>query len=435
MAGIQGQPTPKPSDLQSPVPTAGEADPFAGAQVQGDPFAAAQVNGGGAPAPPDSPGVGAQALDAVGRVADAPGGIVRTTVAAGMLDPNTGESIVKPEDWKAAAVGKAPNSAEYLRRLGVSEGGSLTVPGLGRVTLRGAEGLALDILSDPLTLIAKAIKGAPYIAKVLEAPGRASEALGEAVYKSAITGKNSGKAAKAGEALISEGAPMGGQARLEAKIKDAASTMGNIRQSLYDQFAQAGGKIDVTEHTLENAQGVIKNLRKNPTLVPLADEFDSMLNQYKGQGFVPIDVMSTWKTQLYDSLPKNAFQGAKLTNPGKAFKAALATDFKNAIVNSGNKVDKGLGDAINHVNDKWGALLEAQPMKNPMGGTLGKAIDAAALAAGGVSGLMKKKAFEVAIGPLGRTITGRALMQAGRDGIVDRLARQAVISASKPEEP
>lgn len=306
----------------------------------------------------------------------------------------------------------------------------MNLPGLGRVTLRGAAGLAGDIATDPLTMIAKTIKGAPYIAKLLESPGRASEALGEAVYKTAITAKDSRKAKVAGQAMIEAGAPVGGMAKIEQKIVEAANTMGNIRQGLYDKFAQLGGKIDVTDSTFANAQGVLKGLRKNPTLAPLADEFEAMLNQYKGQGFVPIDVMSTWKTQLYDSIPKSAFQGARLSNPGKAFKAALAKDFKNAIVDGGNKVEKGLGDAIDHVNDKWGALLEAKPTKDPLGGTLGKAIDATTFAIGGLPGLMKKKALEVAIGPYGKTITGKALMQAGKTDLVNRLARQSVANAA-----
>ncbi len=441
MAGNQGQPSPKPQSLPAqpgaiPEGSAlGDYKPPQGSALETyDPMAASAASQDASSAPaPEGQSVTSQVLDATGRTLDYPGGGVRTALAtgAGMIQNAVqgknplDQTIVTGEDAKAALVGKAPNSAEYLRRLGVSEGGSMNLPGLGRVTLRGAEGLALDVLSDPLTIIAKAIKGAPYIAKLLETPGRATEALGEAVYKSAITAKDSRKAKVAGQAMIEAGAPIGGQAALETKIADVAKTIGGLRQGLYDKFAQVGsGVIDVTEGTFQNARGVLKGLRKDPTLSPLADEFEAMLNKYQGQGFVPMDVMSAWKTNLYDSIPKSAWNGAKLSNPGKMFKAALAKDFKTAIVDSGNKVEAGLGDAIDHLNDKWGALLEAKPQKNPMGGSLGKVIDGVTYAFGGISGLIKKKALEVAVGPHGKTISGKALMAAGKSDYINRLVRQ-----------
>lgn len=442
MSGIQGQPGTKPTDINAPVPGASEVtsfDQFEPTQAKAtgqavnsfDQFAA---QSGQAPAAPVAEASGG-ALDTAGRVLDYPGGFTRAGLAevAGIA---TGKpNLVTPEDLKAAAVGKGPNSAEYLRRLGVSEGGSLTLPGLGRVTLRGAEGLAFDVLTDPLTLIARTVKEIPYISKLLNAPNKASEALGEAAYKSAITAKDSEKAAKAGQALIDAGAPVGGQAKLDAAIAQTATTMGKIRQGLYDQFTQLGGQVDMPKDAFKNSEGVLANLRKNPTMHGLADEFEAMLNQYKGEGFVDMERMSQWKTQLYDSLPKNAFNGAKLANPGKMFKAALANDFKNLIVDSGNKVEKGLGDAINKVNDKWGALLESSGVPNGGAGTLGKMIDAAAFGVAGLPGLLKKKAFDLAIGPYGRTIVGKALMDAGKQGVAGALTRQALIKPGQPDQP
>lgn len=430
MAGIPGQPSPSPSDVASPVPGQSAASVFdaaepAQARAAGKAASVFDGAGGGsafdAPAiPAEQPGIAHQALDVATRALDYPGGLVRTTAAAAM-------GAAGVEDFKKAAVGQAPNSAEYLKRLGVSEGGSLSLPGLGRVTLRGAEGLALDIASDPLTLIAKTAKALPAVQRLLGVPGHASEALGEAIYKSAITAKDESKAAKAGATLIEQGAPVGGTTALEQKISDAASAMGKIRQGLYDKFTQLGGKIDGSAEGLyKNAEGVIAKLRENPTLATLADEFETMLNQYKGEGYIPVDKMSQWKTQLYDSLPKSAFNGARLGSPGKMFKAALAHDFKNAIVASGDAVEDGLGKAINEVNDKWGALLEADPVKNPLSGTLGKAIDGATFAVAGIPGLIKKKALEVAVGPYGRTITGKALMAAGQTDVINRLFRQSL---------
>lgn len=440
MAGIAGQPGTKPSAVQSPVPQTG--DPFASgpeaAPAQGgvDPFSAGPGSTDAAAAS-SSPGVGSQALDVAGRTLDYPGGFMRegaAQVAGGIQQmvtgqvPNDGKGIVTAEDQRNIEKGKGPNSAEYLRRLGVSEGGSFNVPGLGKVTLRGAEGLALDVLTDPLTLIAKTAKEIPYITKLLNAPGAASQALGEAVYKSAVTGKNAEKAAKAGTELIEQGAPVGGEAVLNAKIADAANTMGKIRQGLYDKFTELGGKIDMPEDAFKRAEGVLEGLRKNPTakFQLLADGLEQQLNSYKSQGFVTMDQISKWKTQLYDSLPDAAKEGGRITNQAKMFTAGLAADFKNLIVENGNKIEKGLGDAIDKVNDKWGALLESQSVKNPKLG--GSGTDAIVYALGNLPALFKKKAVEAALGPYGRTMVGNALMKAGAD--TSGAVRQAAVHAT-----
>lgn len=409
-AASQGQQSPAQSFAQfAASPQGAQAQSF-------DEFAAGQ---GSEQAPKSMTG---KALDAAGRVLDYPGGFVRAGLAEAVGAATGNGSIVTEDDLKNAAVGKGPNSAEYLRRMGVSEGGSLTLPGLGRVTLRGAEGLALDIATDPLTLVAKTMKQIPYLKDLIEAPGKASEALGEAVYKSAVTAKDPAKAAEAGRALIENGgAPIAGNAGLQQKIADTASIMGKMRGALYDEFNQLGGKIDGSAKDLyKNAEGVLSTLRQNPTLAPVADKLEGMLNQYKGQGFVPVEQMSQWKTQLYDSVGA-AFDGKPIPNPAKAFKAALAIDMKNAIVDSGNAVKKGLGDAINDINSKWGGLLEAKPNTGAGGGSLGKSIDALAVISAGIPGYVKKKALEMATGPYGKTLIGNALMHAGKDAHMNSL--------------
>lgn len=441
MAGIKGQPEVTPRALPNPVPANGVgfeslgSAPIPKAAPAQEAAAPTDGDGSGAgvgfdsldtPAATGQPGMMAKGLDVGLRGLDYPGGLVRTSVAA--LAGAAG-----PKDLENALVGKAPNSAEYLRRLGVSEGGSLDLPVIGRTTLRGAEGLALDVLSDPLTLIAKSIKQVPYLAKLLETPGKATEALGEAVYKSAVTAKNSESAATAGKALIEQGAPVATASQMVQKISDAANTMGKLRAGLYDRFAQLGGALDMPSDMFKRAQGVIATLRKNPNLAEMADGFQEMIDKYRGAGFVDMPTMSTWKTQLYDSLPKSAFTGARLTNPGKMFKAALAQDFKTAIVNAGDKVEKGLGQAIDVINDKWGALLEAKPTQGLGGGSLGKQIDAVALIAGGIPTYVKKKALEVATGPLGRTVVGKALMAAGQTDVANQLFRQAAKNYEIPQ--
>jgi len=465
MAAIAGQPTARPSDLNGPVPTpdinaaaqafmakesSQQAVPPQGGSGQ-DIDAAAQAfmqqQGQQGDEPPQEPtSTTGKVLDAAGRVLDYPGGFMRAGLAsAAGLASGQGE-VVTPEDLKAAAVGKGPNAAEYLKRLGVSEGGSMNLPGFGRVTVRGAEGLALDIASDPMTVLAKTAKSIPYIGKILNMPGKAADALGEAIYKSAVAGTDAKLAARSGEAgatavgdaLVANGAPVGGLAKLAQKVSDISNTMGNVRQGLYDRFEQLGGKIDMPDDMFKNARGVIDNLRKNPTLRGLADEFEENVNKYQAEGFTSMSDMSKWKTQLYDSLPKGAFNGPALTNPGKMFKAALASDFKRRIISAGEEVEPGLGKAIDELNTKWGPLLEAQPQMAKAAGastSLGKTIDAATLAAAGPKGFAVKKAFELATSPYAKTLAGKALMTGGRNGIATAVANRGLIDSQQPPAP
>ena len=389
--------------------------------------------------------IGGQVLDKAGRILDAPGGVIRTGLAevAGLAtgQPNT----VTPEDLKNMTVGKAPNSAEYLRRLGVPEGGSFTVPGTSmKVTARGASGLALDIATDPLTALSKLAKEVPYIGKLMNTGGAASEAVGESIYKSALSGVDKKLAKKGagsvGEALIENGAPVGGLQKLEQHVNDISSAMGKVRQGLYDKAAELGVTID-SSFPLKRAEAVLEKMKNNPGLAPAAQELEGMLNRYKAAGKVGLDQMSEWKTSLYDSLPASAFDGfGKVKGPAKQFKAALAGDFRDAIIGAGNKAEKGLGDAINHINEKWGTLLAAKSTGvaksgSSSAGALGKAIDTTLLGTGHIPAFAVKKSAELATTPFMKTLTGRALMEAGQRGMSDALLRRSIIDSQQTTPP
>lgn len=419
------------SAAPGPAPSSGEEAALAQAQSAASPAPEA--------APAEQPGVGSQVLDAAGRVLDYGGGAIRTGIAAGagaVQSAVTGQpNVIGTEDFAAAAKGKAPSSADYLKRLGVSEGGSFKVPGTEqRVTLRGAEGLALDIATDPLTAVAKLIKEAPYIGKLINSGGAASQALGEAVYKSALALDAEGKAA-VGSALIEAGAPVGGAAKLAKSVDDISSTMGNIRQGLYDKATEKGVLID-TAYPMKRAEAVISKMQKNPGLRPAAEELMSLLDRYKAEGKVPIDIMSEWKTALYDTLPASAFNGqGKLKGIANTFKEALAADFRDTIVKAGNAAEDGLGSSIDKLNEKWGALLSAtRPLDKAAqatGGKLGHIIDGAVLATGGLHGAAVKKGYDIATSPFAKTVVGKALMEAGKAGLVDAVARRQLIDSQR----
>lgn len=467
MAATKGQPGTKPSQLSNPVPGADAASAFdaylaqnnapqsapaasavglaAESEDQYAPVETAQAQG---ELPPEEPGMGMQALDAAGRVLDYGGGLMRTglaSVASTAQHALKGElgNDVTPADVKAAFKGKAPETAEYLRRMGVPEGGSVEVPGLGRVTTRGAVGLAGDIASDPLTAVAKLAKSAPYLKKLLEVPGRATEAVGEAIYRSGLS-KIDAKLAERGAgklsgALIEAGAPVGTTAQIAKKVEAMSQTIGKVRQGLYDKATELGVTID-TAYPLKRAEAVMKKFKNDPGLAPAMSELQGLVDRYKAAGKVSIDELSAWKTHLYDSLPASAFDGyGKIKGQAKTLKSALAADFREAIVGAGNKAEKGLGDAINTLNEKWGTLLEAQkPLAKQAagagigGGKLGTMIDGMLLGSGNGWAFVGKKALEGMNTTAVKSTAGKAAMELGKLDFMNRLTRQAIAETGRP---
>lgn len=455
MASVKGQPAPKPGSVKNPIPTQKSAvdDFFADfdAPEVDAPIAEAGAEESFAPVeqpqqePEEAPGLGGQVLDAAGRVLDYAGGAMRAGLAnsAGMIqdvaqgkNPLNEPPIVTEEDLKNVLKGKGPDSAEYLRRLGVPEGGSLNFGGV-KVTTRGAAGFASDVATDPLTQVVKLAKQIPYLKKLINAESKtglinkASEALGEAIYKSSLPRG----AEEAAEVLVKNGAPVGGSAKLAQRVEEMSNTIGKLRQGLYDKASELGVTID-TAFPLKRAEAVLSQMGKDPGLEPAARELAALIARYKQAGKVSIDMVSEWKTNLYDALPATAFNGAKLKGNAKRFKAALAADFREAIVQAGNKAEKGLGDSINALNEKWGALLSAtRPLEKATtatGGKLGLIIDGAVAAGGGPKAYAVKKGFDLATGTAARTLAGRALMEAGKHDLASRLARQSFAATQRP---
>jgi hypothetical protein len=482
MAALKGQPAPKPSQVASPVPGEDYAalaakyaadagnSPAKLPDSGGEDYAALAAQAGGAPqeapATPQDPSLMQQAgsvalgtLDATGRVLDYPGGFMRAGLAesadmvqkAAQFKNPFDNPAVTMDDLANAGKGKGPGMAEYLKRMGLSDGGSVNVPVLGRVTLRGAEGLALDVATDPLSVITKASKELPYIKKLFNAPGAATDALGEAVYKAALPER----AQEAGKAIIEgmpeagiAGAPIGGAKTIAEHVDDVSNAIGKVRQGLYDKATSLGAAVDMTKTDLPATNKILSRMVRDPNLVPLAEEFQQFIDKYKSIQGVPLDVLSEWKTNLYNSLPASAWSNVpgQLKPLAKQFKQALASDFAKIIVDTGNAADKGLGTTIDQLNNKWGTLLEAtRPLEKAAAATggnkLGRMIDGAVLATAGIKGEVVKKAYEAATSPFAKTLIGKALMTAGRDGrlpnrmIIDAAAAMRPSPLKPPDEP
>lgn len=449
MGGVKGQGS--PSQLKSPVPDVaptgsaleGYEPPQDSALADYTPPASADPrwNQSDLNAQPTEASLSGPVLDTAARAADYGGGIVRTGVA-GAAGVVTGNQTVTAKDLKNMLKGQAPGSAEYLQRMGMEEGPAIDIPGLGHLSARDIAGLAGDITTDPLTVVARSVKTMPYLGKLLNSGGLATEALGEAVYKSAVRSTENklvraGKIEKGtqpiGDALVEAGAPVGGMEKLARNVDEISSTMGKMRQALYARATELGVTVD-TGYPLKHAEGVIADMKRHPPLVPLAEKLEAdLINPYKGAGRVTLEQLSDWKTELYQSLPASAYgPNGRMLPAAKKLKAALARDFKDAIVQAGNKAEKGLGDSINQINEKWGPLLAARPQlaKDVAGtaGGLGQQIDAAVLATGGLKAALIKKSYDMATSPQARTLIGRALMEGGKSGMMDAAQRQALVN-------
>lgn len=468
-----------PQPAGSEVDLGAELDKFKQSQAAGAVGQSAEADLGtaldqyrqqGQPPPPaaEPPGMLAQAggkvLDAAGRVLDYGSGAVRTLAAAGL-------GVANDADAEAAMRGKAPSSAEYLRRLGVSDGMSFTVPGTNfKVTQRGAEGLALDIASGSVTKELKAIgslvKEVPYIGKLINVPGAASEALGEATYKAALrkvdkkiaeeggdslgqalaqgTTAESAQAAKLGVNVPGQaGGKIGGAQSIKDNVQSMSDTLGKLRKGLYDKATEKGISIDTKAMPLSNAEAVLTKLYENPTMRPMVDELRTYMQAYKDEGKVALETMSDWKTSLASKLPKSAWITAengnvKLLPEAMRFKQALASDFRNAIIKTGNAGEKGLGDAVEAVNNKWGILLDGQRLglnkltnAGEIPPTIGHAINLTLAATGHYAQAALTKAADLATTPYAKTLIGKTLMTAGKSGLADALANRSIVAGSR----
>lgn len=389
-----------------------------------------------------------KALDYGIRGLDYGGGLVRTGVAnvAGLLSGKG--NIVTEEDLGNAFRGKAPTSAQYLERLGMPEGNmKVNVPVIGPVNTRDVYGFVGDVVTDPLSLVAKGAKGAR---RLLQPASAVTETAGEKTFKSGLKKIDERLVEKGrkpvSDLLMKEGAS-GTTKQIAAKADDLLKGYKSQRDLLYGIADDAGARVDMTAVT-KGAEKEIAKLRSNPGLRDTADKLEELLNKYKSEGYVDVPSLSEWKTQLYNTLPANAFDPkGKLKGPVKNFEKVLARDFKNAIESATDSVAPGLGKQINELNEKMGVILEAQqPIRMQvrrgetpnyvtavdamLAGTTG-AYTGDPLAALGVVGL--KKAADATKTTAFRTKAGQKLRKAGQSNIPDALIRRGLINANREE--
>lgn len=387
------------------------------------------------------------------KALDYGGGIVRGGLAE-VAGAAQGKSIVTEKDLDDIFHGKGPNSAEYLKRLGVNEGVSGTIPIIGKkVSQRDVEGFVADVITDPLTILGKAAKTLPEGLETLRSvlglgANEGAEAIGKAIYKSGFS-KIDAKMIEKGQRPLSEvliqeaNLPAGTTSSVAKKVNAIAETMGKMRDGLYEKATANGASIDLAyKDTTSRAQEYIQKLAsdKRADVRSQAAELQNYLQRnYIDAGKVDLATLSQWKTDLYNTLPKNFFDANGRMSPvGKQFNAILAEDFRQAIVESGNMAEKGLGTSIDAINSKWGTLLNAkkpiaQQVKQAAGKPLVSPLKAAVTAHNPVIGAVLEGA-ELANTTAVRTGVGKTLHKAGKSGVAGDIVRRKAINATKDSE-
>jgi len=396
--------------------------------------------------------LGAGTLDYGIRGLDYLGGLTRTGVAQGadVFSPN---DVVREGDWGRAIRGQAPQSADYLERLGVEKGGSLSdvVPGLYSnsgaglplqrggwldPSARGAAGFAMDVASDPLTYV-----GVTPVAKGVKK-------IGESVFKSGFKNIDK-KLAETSTKPLSQvfldrgvgGTTLKG---MQKKTVNLMETLSKERATVYNALDEAGATVDM-QKALGPAMEYTARLRDNPGMVSKANELDDFLSQYLVKN-PSISRASNWKTDLRNSLPTTAFnQNGRITDEYKKVLQKLSTGLNTEIKASADNVIPGAGNKVSQINADWGSVINSQkPLTTEVNKAATKnlvsAVDAMIggygvadpLKAAGVFGA--KKTIELLNTPWARTNVGSGLMKLSNTGTLDPLVRQSLIRNNQ-EEP
>ena len=420
-----------------------------------------------------------QGADILGRGLDYAGGAVRGTVAGG-LEALTGKELV---DYKDVLAGKAPTSAEVMQKLGVPEGYSLSniIPsmysetgqgaalqkgGLFDPSVRGAGGLALDILTDPLTYMTGGLSTLSKFGKTGEA---IKSAIKSAPVQAALTpvGTMAGKRApklykKAFETvdvnlkplnkpysvadILSKEKFRGNMAEAADRIAEINKAVGTEQGDILKRAAEKGATVDLTkefEPALQYAQE-IKNL-PTPEAAKLAQEIEDrvMYAWEKTGGSMPVDEANKLKSFINDRIKDAGFAAGEEAGLSVQAKKAIAGDLSEGVKKAVSSTDEELGKQLvaknkmyastsNQVQDEL--FKQAKTVKERREGLLGTGLTTVDLMLAGMGAqtgqwapLAVKKAGEAAMSTKGRTSRaafGKLLEE--QKGIIDPVLRQAL---------
>lgn len=401
---------------------------------------------------PEEPSLSARALDYGLRGLDYAGGIART-LAADVVSP---ADAVTMDDWKAAMRGQAPNTAQYMDRVGVPEGAKVNLPFIGDVSTRDVGGFVGDVALDPLTYaslgasaVGKLGKAGKVAERGLTAGGRAAKATGDAIYKSGFKKIDEGLVERGmkplSQVMIDAGRPVGTVKGLSKKAGQIGDNLMAERELIYDAIERSGQKVNIPKAMEPSIGAMSEQLRRNPALDGQMGAMEDWLLKYGRDGDnVPVQLASDWKTTLYDGLPQAAYgpMGKVMPAP-KEVQKQFARGLKEGIEDAGRRAGgEKMGQRITAINEDLGSLISAQkPMarevrkantKNVASSVDGAGVGYALANPGiGIPVLAGKKLGDLSKTTAFKTGLGRAGYELGNSGLLDPVLRQMMIEANR----
>jgi hypothetical protein len=334
----------------------------------------------------EKPSLLMRGLSAAGKALDYAGGIARTAIANRpevlMAEALTAGKPVDQigrgwEEMKQALLANPKTSSELMESRGVPEMGSMELPLLGRVTGRGALGMAADIATDPLTYVgggmaAKGIKSAAEelysrafknVDLALEKAGNGEKAMSKLLLgqTKAVPGSKLG--------LVTEAIPTGSSKQMAATVDDMAEKLLEQKTAQLAAADATGRNVDLLgalEKYSDDLDAIIRGNNENAAQAAMTAKGNlqgqiERLKYNRAQG-VPLlaSEADAIKTSLYEDLPENVWNTLTRTKTGQRLAKNVAKLTKVSIEQAVPEVKE--------TNRQLGILLSARkPLSKEVG--------------------------------------------------------------------
>lgn len=402
-----------------------------------------------------------KAVDLGLRGLDYAGGLTRTALADAIGEDKT----VTGDDWVNALKGKALSSNEILEKEGVPAGGSLSqiLPSLYSdtgnewlkfqrggpfdATPRGAVGLGLDIITDPLTYLTFGASAGSKTAKALQPVGSAIKKTGEKIYKSGLKPFDAvtEDMAKTSASEVMTKYGIGGTTKqIEKQVGNVAKELLEKKNQLLQYADKSGATINMRDATYDVRKNLL-DVKKgiDPIYKKRTRGVKEEVSEYRKLGELTPSQVDELKASLYRDINDNAFNPLKKNTIKDDFRKSTAKGLKESIEETLSKLEPGLGDELKNTNDELSTMLTIKDAlrkevkkadkKNIVssvdGGLAGVALKDPLLGVGLLTG---KKLSDLSKTTLFRTMSGKGLKSVGEaPPLIDVLARRGAIEKNK----
>lgn len=353
----------------------------------------------------------------IGKAIDYPGGLARTILAKGVGMVTPGENPVGMQDFVNAAMGHAPGSGELAQRFGMPNP-SVNIPGTNNknVSLKDLADLIGNTVTNPLMYGAMGKAGEMSYESGLKKIDEAMEARGKIPLSETLQ-----------ENSTPTSLPAGSTKNIKAQSQKLLDQKTTERSNLYDQVRQGPTKGLVDVSSMPKSEALLKEMSEDPDLNEMVPDLQKRLERHTTSPnpenpeeripASPIDIAaaSKRKSNLANALPSSYYDPQGRMQPwAKQFQDALASDYRQKIIDTGESHTPGMGKEIDNVNDTLGTLIESQkPLQKQIGRDTTKnnvTSPDAVLGYFSAPALALKKAADVAKGTTARTMMGKIMM-------------------------